>query len=77
MGSPVIPSRRAPVVVFSPARIAAGGCPSPGLGVARPVECSCLAPGGVRVTEEAGVPQVTRDSSTVQVPLLTMSENLS
>ena len=71
--APVIPSRRAPVVVFSPARIAAGGCPSPGLGVARPVECSCLAPGGVRVTQETGVPQITWDSGTFQVPHLTMS----
>ena len=54
--SPVVAGRRAPVVVFPPARSCAGGRPSPGLGVARPVEGSGLAPGGVRVTEEAGVP---------------------
>ena len=67
--SPVVASRRGPVVEFSPARSCAGGRAPPGLGVARPVEGSCLAPGRVRVTHEGGALQVT-DTHTRNVPHL-------
>ena len=71
---PVVAGRGGPVVVLSPQGSGAGGRPPPGLRVARPVEGPRLAPGRVRATDQAGVPELTHSPGAGEVPHLEVKE---